>query len=201
MADAKPRAEVSQSANHVPTSQGHSGEIGAPAQPGVPVRDSQAPTLQSEAPQWVLVGNESSMGLRTELRLRGRRITVLRARDASGQRQSWAAIDAVCYHAGGPLGPQGTLAYVGHRICLRCPWHSYLVDLRTGEGLYRDLNGSLCSKGVRQRVHEVEQRADGGVWVRLADARHDKIASDEYAFGPKHPAIACDYFDVPGLDW
>jgi nitrite reductase/ring-hydroxylating ferredoxin subunit len=192
---------VSQSANRVPTSQGHPVDLGAPARLGSPVRDSQGLTPQAEAPQWVLVGNESSMGLRTELRLRGRRITVLRTRDANSLQQSWAAVDAVCYHAGGPLGPQGTLTYVGHRICLRCPWHSYLVDLHTGEGLYRDFDGSLCSKGVRQRVHEVEQRADGGVWVRLADARHDKIASDEYAFGPKHPAIACDYFDVPGLDW
>jgi nitrite reductase/ring-hydroxylating ferredoxin subunit len=156
---------------------------------------------QSDPPQWVRIGSASAMGLRTEVRVRGRRITVLRASDQNGAHPSWAAIDAVCYHAGGPLGPKGTVAAVGDRICLRCPWHSYLIDLHTGEGLYKDLDGKLRSKGVKQRVHEVELRIDGGLWVRLADARHDTVASDEYAFGPKHPGIVCDYYDVPALDW
>ncbi|GAB0498031.1 hypothetical protein MMPV_009370 [Pyropia vietnamensis] len=47
------------------------------------------------------------------------------------------------------------------RTCLVCPWHHYRVDVRTGEGMYLDLEGHWQSKGVRQRVHDVEIRTAG----------------------------------------
>ena len=47
-------------------------------------------------------------------------------------------IDAVCYHAGGPL-TVGDIEEVGGRACVRCPWHNYFVTIDTGEKLYQSL--------------------------------------------------------------
>lgn len=87
-------------------------------------------------------------------------------------------------------------------MCLSCPWHGHRVDVRTGEGLY-DGEGGLRSKGVVQRVHEVEVREDGGVWVRLRFGEEGEkgVRSDEYAYGPKFEGIRTNYFELPELDW
>jgi nitrite reductase/ring-hydroxylating ferredoxin subunit len=202
MADANPINSMSKiSEDQAAANPGSFMSNGATARGSGPVEETHSSIALSDAPQCVRVGSASAMRPRTEVRVRGRRITVLRTPDQHGAHPSWAAIDAVCYHAGGPVGPYGTFVAVGDRMCLRCPWHSYLIDVHTGEGLYKDFDGKLRSKGIKQRVHEVELRADGGIWVRLADARHDKVASDEYAYGPKHPGIVCDYYDVRALDW
>ena len=47
-------------------------------------------------------------------------------------------MDAVCYHAGGPL-TVGDIEEVGGRACVRCPWHNYFVTVDTGEKLYQSL--------------------------------------------------------------
>ena len=43
-------------------------------------------------------------------------------------------LDAICYHAGGPLTEGDIEDFGGHRAVV-CPWHKYRVDLRTGAGL------------------------------------------------------------------
>lgn len=103
---------------------------------------------------------------------------------------------------GGPLGGEGRLVRVNNRDCVKCPWHGHLVDLQSGEGLYSGERG-MQSKGVVQRVHDVEARDDGGVWVRLRTGPDavESVRSDEYAFGPKFSGIRTDYFQLPSLDW
>jgi nitrite reductase/ring-hydroxylating ferredoxin subunit len=88
------------------------------------------------------------------------------------------AIDANCYHHGGKL-LTGDIEDLGDKTCVVCPLHHYKICLQTGEGLYLDLNSNVKSKGVKQRVHDVEVRTDG-VYVRIQiDDRN--IESDHYA--------------------
>jgi len=82
---------------------------------------------------------------------------------------------------GGPLY-EGQIINVEGRTCIKCPWHSYILDLNTGEGLYMDISGSYESKGPRQRIHQAEARADGNIYVRLNLSSPQKLASDEYAY-------------------
>jgi len=77
----------------------------------------------------------------------GRRIAVFRLADG------WAAIDAHCPHAAGPLG-DGIVA----DACVTCPLHGRRFDLATGAAL----NGP-----EHVAVHAARER-DGEVWVRLA---------------------------------
>lgn len=77
----------------------------------------------------------------------GRRIAVFRLPTG------WAATDAACPHAGGPL-QDGIVA----DSCVTCPLHNRRFDLVTG----RQLGGPSALA-----VHEVEER-DGALWVRLA---------------------------------
>ena len=88
-------------------------------------------------------------------------------------------LDAVCYHAGGPL-TEGDIEDFGGVRCVTCPWHKYKVDLVTGQGLYLDLDRKVKSKGIRQRAHEVEVRPGEGVFVRLSLESPPKVASDAY---------------------
>lgn len=87
------------------------------------------------------------------------------------------AFDAICYHAGGPLG-LGDIEEVGEngRVCIKCPWHHYLLDLDTGSKWYqplaKDANGKLMPAGWKstdksvQRIHEVQEWGDG-IFLRL----------------------------------
>ena len=70
--------------------------------------------------------------------------------------------------------------------CVVCPWHRYQISLRTGDSLYQNMSGTVCSKGFKQRVHEVVVR-DGRVLVRLASTE-GKIESDTYAFKTPPPS-------------
>ena len=102
-------------------------------------------------------------GARVHVKLQGRHVSILR-----GRKGNLYAIDSICYHAGGPL-TAGAIEEVGqNRECLVCPWHSYKIDLQTGEGLYIDLSHRIASKGLRQRTHKVEERADG-IYVQLSE--------------------------------
>jgi len=89
----------------------------------------------------------------------GRRLAVFRTE------RGLAAIDAVCPHAGGPLG-DGIVA----RGCVTCPLHGLRIDLETGEAIA----GPETRNGRRVAVHEALE-LDGELWVRLADdpARED----------------------------
>jgi nitrite reductase (NADH) small subunit len=77
----------------------------------------------------------------------GRRIAVFRLLTG------FAAIDAQCPHAGGPLH-DGIVA----DSCVTCPLHGRRFDLHTGEAL----NGPETVA-----VHEVKVE-DDEIWVRLA---------------------------------
>ena len=96
------------------------------------------------------------------------------------------AIDATCYHMGGPLLHADIEDYGAFGPCVVCPWHRYPISLRSGECLYRNMSGTMCSKGLKQRVHEVVQ-ADGRIFVRLASTE-DKVESDTYAFKTPPPS-------------
>lgn len=101
------------------------------------------------SPAWTLVGRVEDVppleGRSTTVG--GRRIAVFRLDGG------WAAIDAHCPHAAGPLA-DGILA----DACVTCPLHGRRFDLATGAAL----NGP-----EQVSVHEVRVR-DGEVWVRLA---------------------------------
>lgn len=89
---------------------------------------------------------------------------------------------------GGPLlhADIEDLAEFGPTII--CPWHRYQISLRTGDGLYQNMQRQTCSKGLRQRVHEVQLRG-GYIAVRLsAGAGAEKAESDTYAFKPPPPS-------------
>ena len=48
------------------------------------------------------------------------------------------AIDAICFHAGGPL-TLGDIEDVDGNPCIKCPWHHYLIKLDDGDKLYDSL--------------------------------------------------------------
>lgn len=128
---------------------------------------------------WTCVGPAATYSARQTVLVRGRRVTVLRLRKRGTTETRWVCMDATCYHAGGPLG-DGPLVTAGGRTCLQCPWHSYLIDVFSGEGLYKAPDGRFVSKGARQRTHDVEARADGKVYVRLR-LGPGAMPSDDYA--------------------
>lgn len=143
-----------------------------------------------EKGDWVCVGPRSSLSSRTPLKIHGRQVTLLRLRRKSSNlrgfleapSERWTCIDSICYHAGGPL-MQGEVRTVGGRTCIECPWHRYLIDAFTGEGLYMDMSHKYQSKGIRQRIHQVEIR-DEKIYVRLSS--EGDVASDEYAYVGKY---------------
>lgn len=160
---------------------------------------AQAQQRAGHAADWVCVGHKSSFAARTTIKVRQRRVTVLRLTASKGAQPSWYCIDTVCYHAGGPL-TDGALRSIDKRMCLQCPWHSYLVDIATGEALYMDLDRTYQSKGLRQRVHDIELR-ENHVWVRLRLAEKD-IPSDVYAYGPRFAGRPEEKDNVPEFpDW
>ncbi|KAA8495753.1 Rieske domain-containing protein [Porphyridium purpureum] len=123
-------------------------------------------------------------GTRLHLKVNGRHVSVIRGRGGK-----LYCVDSVCYHAGGPL-TAGNIEDVAGRECVVCPWHSYKLDLSTGEGLYTDLNYKIASKGKRQRTHDVQQRGDGRIYVRLNLTEPDSLPSDEYAYGKQFAPAA-----------
>eukprot|EP00730_Choanoeca_flexa_P010075 TRINITY_DN15157_c0_g1_i1.p1 TRINITY_DN15157_c0_g1~~TRINITY_DN15157_c0_g1_i1.p1 ORF type:complete len:156 (+),score=32.97 TRINITY_DN15157_c0_g1_i1:137-604(+) len=91
------------------------------------------------------------------------------------------AIDAHCYHAGGPL-EAADIEDVGERTCLKCPWHGYVIDIRTGEGI-NAAQASCSSKGVKQRVHKATVTEEQTVLVELdlaGERNSDYYSSDLY---------------------
>ncbi len=101
------------------------------------------------AAPWTLVGRIDDIPLLEgrSTSIDGRRIAIFRLLDG------YAAIDALCPHAHGPLH-DGIVA----DSCVTCPLHGRRFDLTTGEAL----NGP-----EQVAVHEVEER-DGEIWVRVA---------------------------------
>ncbi|KAL6456169.1 hypothetical protein MHYP_G00347110 [Metynnis hypsauchen] len=86
--------------------------------------------------------------------------------------------------SGGPL-QEGDIEEFGGRLCIVCPWHKYKITLAEGEGLYQAVNPSVkplrpvwCSKGVKQRIHQVTE-VNGDIFIRLNDSA-GAVESDHY---------------------
>jgi nitrite reductase/ring-hydroxylating ferredoxin subunit len=133
-------------------------------------------------------------GSRVHCEIDGRFVSVIRARDGR-----LYCLDSVCYHTGGPL-MLGDIEDVAGAECVRCPWHGYPLRLVDGARPYKAMtmtpSGTLAPAGYqlsahRQRVHDVEERTDGGVFVRLtssarmdrhAEAGAEQCESDRWAY-------------------
>jgi nitrite reductase/ring-hydroxylating ferredoxin subunit len=108
------------------------------------------------------------------------------------------ALDHHCYHSGGPLAMGDIEELVlddthgGPHLhpCVVCPWHSYKISLKTGEGLYLHSDpfsssskkeGQVKSRGRKQRNHTVFEECNGRVMVKLNLTEDVKFESDYYA--------------------
>ena len=151
----------------------------------VPASTTEALVADSD---WVCVAPPGAVsaanGARLHCTVRGRYVTILRWGGALH------CLDSVCYHAGGPLTAGDIEELPNGEVCVVCPWHAYPVSLSTGEKWYRATEkgpepGTLIpagwkSVGPRQRVHDVEERAEG-LFVRLKVAGA-AVESDSWAF-------------------
>ena len=92
---------------------------------------------------------------RTVLRHQGKQIALFLTE------QGVLACNNRCPHEGYPLS-EGTLdnGSLANSCQLTCNWHSWTFDLKTGANLYG---------GDQLRVYPTELRADGAVWVDLAE--------------------------------
>jgi nitrite reductase/ring-hydroxylating ferredoxin subunit len=91
------------------------------------------------------------------------------------------AMDARCYHMGGPLWEGDIEDLMGGVV--RCPWHSYRIVLATGVGVYENLQHEWVSKpgGVKQRTHDARVATDNGeIEVRLRLDAPERCESDHY---------------------
>ena len=126
---------------------------------------------------------------RTTIRSPSGRLILLLARPPA----QVLALDALCYHHGGPLEPGDVEELPGRGCILVCPWHRYRIDAGSGECLYTALipggppGGILKSKGVKQRVHTAEVRGEV-VWV--TESSEGSVESDVYAFAAVVPGAS-----------
>uniref|UniRef100_A0A6B2LS12 Rieske domain-containing protein n=1 Tax=Arcella intermedia TaxID=1963864 RepID=A0A6B2LS12_9EUKA len=88
------------------------------------------------------------------------------------------ALDAVCYHMGGPL-VKGDIEDIGGISCLRCPWHGYKINIETGERVVVT-NGQVEYQAKRQRTHQVRILGDQ-IYVTL-NLDPQELPSDRYAY-------------------
>jgi nitrite reductase/ring-hydroxylating ferredoxin subunit len=125
--------------------------------------------------QWFPVAsydkNLRDYGGRVHIELKGRAISIV------NYRGTLYCIDAVCFHAGGPL-TLGDIEEVAGRPCVSCPWHNYKITLDSGDKLFDALekdpkSGKLVPAGWKampglQRTHECVVGSDRKVYVRLS---------------------------------
>ncbi|CEF98045.1 Rieske [2Fe-2S] iron-sulphur domain [Ostreococcus tauri] len=114
----------------------------------------------------------------------GRHLALVRSGD------SLRAIDATCYHMGGPLLRAEIEDLPGRGACLVCPWHRYHVSLTTGERVYRNVEGAWIGIAKKQRVHEIKEDLESGrVLVRLCADEDGTWESDRYARKAPPPSV------------
>lgn len=131
-------------------------------------------------------------GARVHVEVAGRAISLVRHRD------TLYAIDAVCFHAGGPL-TLGDIEDVNGRPCVSCPWHKYLIDLSSGDKLYEALEMDPSTRKLSpagwksmpqlQRTHRVQSGSDGQIYVFLQQDDRE-VRSDAYAYDKRTAAAA-----------
>ena len=96
------------------------------------------------------------------------------------------ALDLRCYHAGGPLS-MGDIEDVEGNLCIKCPWHAYIIKLETGEGLYygydpiKKKKTGLTSKGRKQRNHKVIVNKNTNKIYIVLNKEAKEFSSDQYA--------------------
>jgi nitrite reductase/ring-hydroxylating ferredoxin subunit len=99
-----------------------------------------------------------------------------------------------CYHAGGPLtkGELQDIEDLGNITVVLCPWHKFMVDIKTGIRAYQAIeviDGKPTPTGWKHgkhvhRAHEVVERTEGGtkyVYVLLNDDPELECPSDSDA--------------------
>ncbi len=101
-------------------------------------------------------------------------------------------LDGRCYHAGAPLD-LGDIEDVNGHTCIRCPWHSYKIDVGTGNRIveHYPIDGSsvkYITKPGCQRKHSVQvEQQSGDIYVILHETIQTEkdepiiIKSDYYA--------------------
>ncbi len=121
--------------------------------------------------------NEVSIGPAEDFPLEELRIVTAGPREIGVVRRADGSVDAVrnwCPHKGAEVcktklsgtfvpGPPGTLAWSHEGQIVRCPWHGFEFDIRTGRRPYSD------SK-MRLRVYPA-RIADGQILVDLSPQR------------------------------
>ena len=140
-------------------------------------------------------------GQRAHVCVEGRYVTVIQHNAA------YYCVDSSCFHSGGPLG-NGALEDIENIPCIRCPSHGVLIALDTGEEIVQEVKRDAAIKdGVLaltpsltrraslgrwpkemlgppqrgkpvQRVHTVQQREGGQLWVKLPDPTSREFDSD-----------------------
>ena len=96
----------------------------------------------------------------------GRDVLILKTR------KGYRALDAVCYHYGGPL-MEGSIEELPSGECVViCPWHRYRINVTTGH--------SQSGNTRMQRTHSIRIGENGMIQVFL-DQDDSEIASDHYA--------------------
>ena len=137
---------------------------------------------------------ELSAKSRRLIRVDGRCIAVYHVKRTGG----YYALDNACYHHGLPI-LNGDIEDLGNgHICVRCPWHSYRIDLVTGEGWYYGVNPpskkqTLKSKGPKQRPYPVHVDEEGYVCVTYDTSGPEVYESDQYA-----ASSLCNRPDIAG---
>jgi cytochrome b involved in lipid metabolism/nitrite reductase/ring-hydroxylating ferredoxin subunit len=144
---------------------------------------------KTEGEGWVHVGTASVVsrnGSRFHTRVKGRYVSVIRTSP-----DEIFCIDAVCYHAGGPL-TLGDIEDIDGDACVKCPWHHYAIRLEDGKKLIQGLdvvNGVMVPTGWQatsrslQRTHQVKIEK-GELFICLSnEGRKDRACrSDSYAY-------------------
>ena len=116
-----------------------------------------------EQDEYIFACEHIERGERKLVHIFGRDVALFHLDDGT-----YSAIDGKCYHKGGPL-IEGDIEDMDDRQCIKCPSHGYYFDVITGEGLFVNSGQVKCSKGEKQRVHNLEVR-DDGIWVQEIDA-------------------------------
>ncbi|CEL99257.1 unnamed protein product [Vitrella brassicaformis CCMP3155] len=124
------------------------------------------------------------------------------------------AIDANCYHAGGPLYQAEDIEDIAGQPCIRCPHHSFIISVSTGESFYQPVTfqkeegedghehlkpivGEWQTKGPKQRTHRTKVQGEGddeSVYVSLSDLFHS-MPSDQFA-KLRHPLAPAPVPDI-----
>jgi nitrite reductase/ring-hydroxylating ferredoxin subunit len=106
--------------------------------------------------------DELAVGEKRQVVVDGRTLVVGRISD-----EEWFAVRDVCPHQGAelsrgkltgtclPAGEPGEYVYAREREILRCPWHSWEFDVRTGENVY------FPGRRYRVKTYAVSAGADG----------------------------------------